>query len=76
MEAMSLVIVLLVLAAAAGLTYWVVWLPQQRRVLRDRRVRGLRSEMLRADAEVEADYRSTRRRMNDAAGQSWRNVAE
>ncbi|WP_273491720.1 hypothetical protein [Gordonia otitidis] len=29
-----------------------------------------------ADAEIHAEYRAARRAMNDAAGQSWRNLVD
>jgi hypothetical protein len=35
-----------------------------------------RREQARAEADIDADHQAARRAMNDAAGQSWRNLAE
>lgn len=40
------------------------------------RKRQLKVSVLEADRQMETDYRAARRRMNDRAGQSWRNLAE
>lgn len=36
---------------------------------------SIRAELLIADQRLNAEYRHARRAMNDAAGQSWRNLA-
>lgn len=35
---------------------------------------SIRTELLIADQRLDAEYRQARRAMNDAAGQSWRNL--
>lgn len=41
-----------------------------------RRVDEVKSQLHRADRALEAEARRTRRAMNDAAGQSWRNLTD
>ncbi len=36
----------------------------------------VRREQARAEADIDAEHQAARRAMNDAAGQSWRNLAE
>lgn len=36
----------------------------------------VRRELSSADQQINSEFRRTRRAMNDAAGQSWRNLAE
>lgn len=40
------------------------------------RTEQIRRDLLRADQQVHVEHRKARRAMNDAAGQSWRNLAE
>lgn len=49
----------------------VVWV-----LLVQTREERLRDAKRRAEAEIDFEYRKTRRRMNDIAGQSWRNIGE
>ncbi len=42
---------------------------------RQRSAESLRAELLHADHQVAIAHRQARRAMNDAAGQSWRNLA-
>lgn len=37
---------------------------------------ALRSEQLKAEAEIDEIHKATRRALNDAAGKSWRNLAD
>ncbi len=65
---MTLLITLMVVGTVAVL----VW---HDRCAATRRQRLL-DELHRVDRAVEAEYRQARRAMNDAANQSWRNLAE
>ncbi len=65
---MTLLITVLVVGTVAVL----LWHGQCAAIRRQR----LLAELHHADRAVEADYRQTRRAMNDAANQSWRNLAD
>jgi len=66
------VIVLVVLLVLAGFIGWVAGLPSpDTRPDED----AVRSALLESDSRIEADHLRARRAMNDAAGQSWRNLA-
>lgn len=59
------------LVAAAVLVLWLIDLDERRRSALDR----VRDELFVADQEIESEFHQARRAMNDAAGQSWRNLA-
>lgn len=65
---MTLLVILLVVGTA------VMWL-WHGRCAATRRQRLL-DELHQSDRAVEGEYRQARRAMNDAANQSWRNLAE
>ena len=66
------VIVLVVLLVLAGFIGWVAGLPSSdMRPDED----AVRAALLESDSRVQADHLRARRAMNDAAGQSWRNLA-
>lgn len=46
-----------------------------RAIIRAEAAEQIRREALAADREVQAEFRVAKRSMNDAAGQSWRNLA-
>lgn len=64
-----LVVALLVLAGFIG---WVAGLPSSdTRADED----AVRAALLESDSRIQAEHLRARRAMNDAAGQSWRNLA-
>lgn len=65
---MTLLMIVLIVGTVAVL----VWHGQCAETRRQR----LLAELHHADRAVEAEYRQARRAMNDAANQSWRNLAE
>lgn len=56
----------------SGIAYVVICLV----VETSRKELKVRAELLAADRKLAAEHRKVRRAMNDAAGQSWRNLAE
>ncbi len=58
---------------AASLASWGVWAERKER-RRRRRAKSLRRKLYAADGQVNKDFHRARRAMNDAAGQSWRNL--
>ena len=67
--ALVILAVLLTVALAIGL-----WLDASKSRSRQRSAEQLRHELLAADRRLETELHQARRAMNDAAGQSWRNL--
>ena len=63
---------LVFLLLLGGAVYVVLWLVLEA-CWREERVRA---ELKKADRRVDVEHRNARRAMNDAAGQSWRNLAD
>lgn len=59
-------ILALLVVALLGLCFLLGDDPQER----------VHREQARAEADIDAEHQAARRAMNDAAGQSWRNLAE
>lgn len=66
------VIVFVALLILAGLAGWVAASPSPEKRLDEDAVRAA---LLESDSRVQAEHLRARRAMNDAAGQSWRNLA-
>ncbi|MGL5826321.1 MAG: hypothetical protein ACRCYU_16140 [Nocardioides sp.] len=67
------IVVLLLLAAVAGVVVWLLGDPATTTARAEQR---LRQRVVPADAEIGMEARKARRAMNTAAGQSWRNRFE
>lgn len=65
-----LVILTFLLFCGAAVCVWVATVESRRSV-----TDAVRAELLSADQRVDTEYHQARRAMNDAAGQSWRNLA-
>lgn len=63
--------VLILLAAAVGAVGYEVL-----RTRRQRRVEHLQRQLRSAERRVAREHQAARRAMNEAAGQSWRNLVE
>lgn len=61
----------LVLLSAAGSALWTAHRERRRQSAEER----LRRDLYEADLKVGRAFRQARQDMNDAAGQSWRNLA-
>lgn len=61
----------LLVLGAAGSSLWAV-----RRERRQAKATKLRRDLHIADQRLASEYRQSRRAMNDAADQSWRNLTE
>lgn len=70
MEPIGLTLLLLSGLGAAG-----VAARRERSRTGQRKAADLRRDLHVADLHVQSDFRRARRAMNDAAGQSWRNLA-
>lgn len=71
---MTGVVVLVVLMAECLLVARLVSASRMARTRSSRR-ETVRTELRTADRRVETEFQRARRAMNDAAGQSWRNLA-
>lgn len=69
---MEAFITFLILVAVVGVLVWVEHRDRTTQHKRDEVIRQLRK----ADSAVQREFLTTKRRMNDAAGQSWRNLFE
>lgn len=69
---MTSVAFIVVVLLVAGFIAWALGLPSTPKQPNEDDVRAALFE---GDARVQADYLQARRAMNDAAGQSWRNLA-
>lgn len=61
----------LLVVGAASSSLWIAHRERRRRSAELR----LRRELLQADQRIAREFGQARRSMNDAAGQSWRNLA-
>ncbi len=66
------VIVFVALLIVAGVIGWAAASPSPETLLDEDAVRAA---LLESDSRVQAEHLRARRAMNDAAGQSWRNLA-